>query len=78
MLIVEASQAGLRSHENDIDREESQLLPTLIRMLEEDGVTLQQVADELAIPAHELRDLMFLPSVVVDVPPSLRLLRGDS
>lgn len=63
-LVIEASQAGLRSREDDIDRESSQLFPKALALLQGEGTTCTDIAKELALPTDELRDLLFQPSTI--------------
>ena len=63
-LVIEASQAGLRSREDDIERETSQLVPKVLEILERESVALADIARELALPTNELRDLLFQPSTI--------------
>lgn len=66
-LVVEASQAGYRRDEGDIERETSKLVPAALRLLADDGVGLPQLADELSLPVDELRSLLFgVPLVAID------------
>jgi Zn-dependent peptidase ImmA (M78 family) len=63
-LVIEASRAGYRREEGDIERERSKLLPTILRLLADDGVGLHELAAELSLPIDELRGLLFdLPLV---------------
>ncbi len=64
-LVVEASQAGYRREEGDIDREISQLIPKVLGMLAQDGVTPAKVAAELQVGVNELRGLLFSPLSVI-------------
>jgi Zn-dependent peptidase ImmA (M78 family)/DNA-binding XRE family transcriptional regulator len=65
-LVVEASHAGYRRAEGDIDRETSKLLPAALRLLAEDGVDAQVLAGALDLPVDEVRGLLFdLPLVAV-------------
>jgi Zn-dependent peptidase ImmA (M78 family)/DNA-binding XRE family transcriptional regulator len=65
-LIIEASQAGYRTSEGDIERERSQLLPKVLTALRSEGVTVSDVASELAISPQELRGLLFMSMQAVD------------
>lgn len=58
-LAIEASQAGYRRAEADIEREESQLIPKMLEMLADDGTTLTEIALDLALDVTEFRDLLF-------------------
>ncbi len=60
-LVVEASQAGYRREEGDIDREVSQLIPKVLGMLAQDGVSPALIASELQVSVNELRGLLFSP-----------------
>jgi hypothetical protein len=64
--VIEASQAGYRRQEGDIDREGSQLIPKVIAMLRQDGVPLSQMAAELQINVNELRGLLFSTYPVIE------------
>lgn len=64
-LIIEASSAGYRRQEGDIDRETSQLIPKVLNMLREDGFTTAEIAAELAIEASEVRGLLFSPLAAI-------------
>jgi Zn-dependent peptidase ImmA (M78 family)/transcriptional regulator with XRE-family HTH domain len=83
-LVIEASQAGLRSREDDIERETSQLFPKALLLLESEGTTVADLARELALPKDEVRDLLFQPSTIdgggeasPSSRPSLRVIEGD-
>lgn len=65
-LVVEASGAGYRRQEGDIDRETSQVIPQVLTFLDEDGLGLQQIANELDVPLKELRGLIFSKFTVLD------------
>lgn len=58
-LVIEASQAGYRRQEGDIERETSQLATKVLAMLREDGLTVTDIAAELSIAPSEVRGLMF-------------------
>lgn len=58
-LVIEASQAGYRRAEGDIERETSQLTPKVLGMLREDGVTVNHIADAIAVTPAEVRGLLF-------------------
>ena len=64
-LIIEASSAGYRRQEGDIDRESSQLLPKILGMLREDGVSLPDLAQELGLNTDDLRGLLLSSFSVV-------------
>lgn len=65
-LVIEASQAGYRRGEGDIDREVSQLVPKVFAMLHQDGVSLPHLAAELQVTANELRGLLFSTLAVIE------------
>jgi len=65
-LVIEASQAGYRRQEGDIDHETSQLIPKVLRMLDEDGIGLSGIAQDLHIGVNELRGLMFSSLAVIE------------
>lgn len=65
-LIIEASQAGYRRAEGDIDQEVSQLVPKILGLLREDGVTIADMANILEVTTRELRGLLFSSLNVVD------------
>ncbi len=65
-LIIQATQAGYRKSEGDIERETSGLLPQALKLLAEDGLTVRSLAEELQIESRELAGLLFLP--LHDVP----------
>lgn len=59
-LFVELSSKGFRSAEpNEMPRETSQVLQTVLAMLREDGIGRTQLARELDMPSHELDKLVF-------------------
>lgn len=58
-LVVEATQAGYRRSEGDIPRETSLLIPKLLALMAEDGLSLADIASTLGITTRELRGLMF-------------------
>ena len=58
-LVIEASQAGYRRSEGDIERETSQLIPKVLDVLRSEGVGISQVASDLDVTASEVRGLMF-------------------
>lgn len=60
-LAIEASKAGYRSSEGEIERETSQLIPKVLTLLAEDGISVSSVSAELAITPAELRGLLFSP-----------------
>lgn len=70
MLIIEASQAGYRSREGDIERESSQIFPQVIAALRDEGITPAAVASDLAISPTELRGLLFSLTAVENPPPA--------
>ncbi len=65
-LVIEASTAGYRRAEGDIPAEISQVWPKIKALLKDDGLSLADISVELAIPACELRDLIFSPLSVID------------
>jgi Zn-dependent peptidase ImmA (M78 family) len=58
-LIIEASQAGYRRREGDIEHETSQLATKILVMLREDGIRVSDVAAELDVAPAEVRGLLF-------------------
>lgn len=64
-LVIEASQAGLRSEEGDISRDESAAIPKLVEMLREDGITIRRLADELSMNVDDVRGLLFNPPALI-------------
>ncbi|MFP5320276.1 MAG: ImmA/IrrE family metallo-endopeptidase, partial [Acidimicrobiia bacterium] len=60
-LVIEASQAGYRRQEGDIEREASQLIPKVLAALEDEGIGIPAIAAELDINSSELRGLLFAP-----------------
>lgn len=58
-LVIEASQAGYRRTEGDIERERSKVSAKVLDLLAEEGQNLTAVAAELAIPIDDLRQLLF-------------------
>ncbi len=64
-LVVEATKAGYRSREGDIDRETSLLIPKALATLAQNGVGLDQIATHLAVDRAELDGLLFSPVVGV-------------
>lgn len=58
-LSIEATQAGLRKNEGDIERETSQLIPKVVEALEEEGVSLDDLADEIDLRPNDLRGMVF-------------------
>jgi Zn-dependent peptidase ImmA (M78 family) len=65
-LIVEASSAGYRRTEGDIQAESSQVWAKVKSLMKEDGITLTDVGNQLAIPSAELRALVFSPLTLLD------------
>jgi Zn-dependent peptidase ImmA (M78 family)/DNA-binding XRE family transcriptional regulator len=69
-LVVEASRAGYRREEGDIERETSKLVPAALRLLAEDGIGARELASQLDVPVEELRGLLFgavgAPMVALD------------
>lgn len=82
-LVIEASQAGYRRAEGDIDREDSQIVPQILDLLHQDRQSVQTIADDLCVPAPDVRGLLFSPIVgythddksVRSARPNLRLLQ---
>ena len=81
-LVIEATQAGYRRAEGDIEREDSLLIPKVLQLLSEDSQTIATIADELSIPIMDVQTLLFSP--VTSLPsesgesitrPNLRLVR---
>lgn len=68
-MMVEASAAGLRRAEDDIEPETSQVWAKVSQLLDEDEITLADIAADLSIPVAELRGLSF---------PALSVLRGSA
>jgi Zn-dependent peptidase ImmA (M78 family)/DNA-binding XRE family transcriptional regulator len=64
-LVIEASQAGYRRKEGDIDRESSQLIPKVVSMLKQEGISLNQFADEIGLRVNDLRGLLVSSLAVV-------------
>lgn len=64
-LVIEASQAGYRLQEGDIDRETSQLIPKVLGMLREDGLSAGDIAEDLRLEVGELRGLLFSPLAAI-------------
>lgn len=63
-LVVEASRAGYRSREDDIERERSLLFAKVLQAMPEMGASIYTLAAELSIPAEDIRGLMFdLPMI---------------
>lgn len=58
-LVIEATQAGYRTREGDIERERSQLFPKVFTALREEGVGIEQIATELCVEPDEVRQLVF-------------------
>jgi Zn-dependent peptidase ImmA (M78 family)/transcriptional regulator with XRE-family HTH domain len=58
-LIIEATQAGYRREEGDIDRELSGLWPKAFEIFREDGLTLPTLAQRLGVHPREIRELTF-------------------
>lgn len=66
-LVIEASQAGYRRREGDIEYETSQLATKVLAILKEDGVTVSDIAAELSIAPGEVRGLLFSSLASVQV-----------
>lgn len=64
-LVIEATQAGYRREEGDIERESSSLLPKALALLAEEGVGVEEIAGLLDVEPSDVRELIF--STVVDV-----------
>jgi Zn-dependent peptidase ImmA (M78 family)/transcriptional regulator with XRE-family HTH domain len=58
-MVIEASQAGYRRTEGDIERETSQLIPKVLELLRQDGVSIRDVAADLHLRPADLRGLIF-------------------
>jgi Zn-dependent peptidase ImmA (M78 family)/DNA-binding XRE family transcriptional regulator len=58
-LCIEAGKRGLRSREDDIPAESSQLLSKVIKTLRDEGMPLTAIARELAVAPQDLDDLFF-------------------
>lgn len=65
-LVIDASRAGYRREEGDIERERSQLLPKVMELLKAEGIGLPDIAADLAITLGELRGLIFAPLTSID------------
>lgn len=65
-LIIEATQAGYKRREGDIDREASQLIPKVLEALSGEGLGVKAIARDLAMPTNELLGLLFSPIAVLD------------
>lgn len=65
-LVIEASQAGYRRAEGDIDRETSQLMPKVLGMLRAEGTAVGDIAAALGLTSSEMRGLLFSALEVVD------------
>lgn len=64
-LCIECSRRGFRTQEPvPARRETSQVLNRIFELLREDGVSLHDVARELALPAEEIKTLVFALVVV--------------
>lgn len=64
-LIIEASKRGLRTKEIEgIERETTKLLDMLLEQLKNDGISLKDLARELALPLEELTNLTFKFGVI--------------
>lgn len=60
-LVIEASRAGYRTKEGDIERETSQLIPKVLDALRSEGIGVAELAAMLDIESRELRGLLFAP-----------------
>jgi Zn-dependent peptidase ImmA (M78 family)/DNA-binding XRE family transcriptional regulator len=58
-LVIEATKAGYRREEGDIERERSGLWPRAFAIFNEDGVSTAELARRLAIRPAEIRELTF-------------------
>lgn len=58
-LIIDASEAGLRKDEGDIDRETSSLLPKALELLASQGISVHDIAAALDVDVSELAGLTF-------------------
>lgn len=58
-LCIEAGKRGLRSREDDIPPETSQLLGKVIKTLRDEGMSLMAIARNLAVDPQDLDDLLF-------------------
>lgn len=65
-LVIEASQAGYRRREGDIDRETSQLIPKVLSMIKTEGVSVADIAEDLSVFPSDLRGLLFSPVNLVE------------
>jgi Zn-dependent peptidase ImmA (M78 family) len=65
-LVIEASQAGYRRKEGDIERETSQLIPKVMAALRAEATSVADVAAALHISSGDLRGLLFSQLGVVD------------
>jgi Zn-dependent peptidase ImmA (M78 family)/DNA-binding XRE family transcriptional regulator len=62
-LVIEASRAGYRSSEGDIERETSKLIPKALEVLGREGFGLDMLAKELDVDRDEVVGLLF-PTVL--------------
>jgi Zn-dependent peptidase ImmA (M78 family)/DNA-binding XRE family transcriptional regulator len=58
-LIIDATEAGLRKDEGDIDRETSSLLPRALELLATQGIGVRDIARNLQVSPDELTGLTF-------------------
>ncbi len=65
-LVIEASHAGYRRKEGDIERETSQLIPKVTEALRAEGTSLADVAAALRVSPADLRGLLFSRLGVID------------
>ena len=65
-LVIEASQAGYRRQEGDIDREVSQLIPKVLAILREEGIGISDLASAIGVSPAEVRGLLFSTLESVD------------
>ncbi len=76
-LVIEASEAGYRRREGDIERETSQLIPNLLGVLAEEGTSITEIATELNIAPPELRGLLFSPLSIIEGEGQTAIARTD-
>lgn len=58
-LVIEATQAGYRRQEGEIDREFSGLWPKAFSMMRDDGVDVSALAAEMGVHPSEIRQMTF-------------------
>ena len=78
-LAIEATQAGYRKHEDEIERDLSGLWPKAIALLAEDGVSIADIARSIGVYPGEVRELIFsgLAAVVGDKDESVPTIRPE-